>query len=383
MLLPYVLERLPRINQLQLQVLIPDGQDCTEPMAYATAEHLFIVITLSVEDTKCSLRVPLPIAIDSSRLSLVPSSRDFLQIRAPVLADVPRPYLEVHAERVAENVEALFCKFCGEQVTTRFLKTLSLPSKHWQDVADLWTCEVETFQQFARSELRGQRGKCLVGSTYVLLNKLDLAESAVIDDSSVVSEGDKDWQSVACGRCYAPIGFRETVSATPQSEHDISFRLSRHLISSCVDARSAANVYRNDTLETLFAHELIASIHQHMIYRFVLQTPMRRDVVHLHVTNWEASVQSNAPLGEAPGTVNEQLLPALHLSYVDFTSNDADSDTEPPLRWSADKVERLTYRSEECVAIVSCLRNSTAALPASRRTFDGMTLGFLRLSISA
>jgi hypothetical protein len=62
---------------------------------------------------------------------------DFLYIRVPCETQ-PTPYR--HSRPPTRQYSRLACKQCGLTFATDFLETLPLPSLHWEELSDLWSC---------------------------------------------------------------------------------------------------------------------------------------------------------------------------------------------------------------------------------------------------
>ena len=78
---------------------------------------------------------------------------DYLSVRAPVLSapDDGVSYTSVLLRCPPPIVTDLYCKSMLCKVyQAPFARTLVLPSKHWREISDLWTCEVDDFQQSDR-----------------------------------------------------------------------------------------------------------------------------------------------------------------------------------------------------------------------------------------
>jgi hypothetical protein len=138
------------------------------------------------------------VTVQSSQLG------DFLHIRAPVLSspDDGVLYAEVLLRTPAAQIRTLYCRKCQTSFSSRpFVKSFTMPSKNWRDLSDLWVCESEQFQAFERNELCGVPGRCLVGTTFVLVDVSDL------ELDKLVLEGPcGDWRTVECAVCRINVG---------------------------------------------------------------------------------------------------------------------------------------------------------------------------------
>lgn len=194
----FLLEELPQVRQYQLLVSIPDGHVCVEPVVEAKKHDLSVTLRLKClatdEERVETCAVHLDRWIDFRNVAVTQNFGDHICITAK-FGDTSSALPSLSDGMLygpAAAVNTLYCRFCSNALTTGpFFKTLALPSRHWQEMADLWTCEVETFKQFPRGEIRGMRGKCLVGNTYLLLNILDVQRDTVVEEAQSITEGDK------------------------------------------------------------------------------------------------------------------------------------------------------------------------------------------------
>lgn len=138
--------------------------------------------------------------IDKEKVSVHTSQLgDFVSVRAPVLSapDEGVSYSNILLRTLVPTICDLYCNSCSARFTSSpFSKTLILPSKYWREISDLWTCEVDDFQQFARDEIFARPDACLLGKTFALVHAENL------DLRSLVLEGPcGSLRAVSCARC--------------------------------------------------------------------------------------------------------------------------------------------------------------------------------------
>lgn len=250
----FLVERQRNINVLQVFVfgaLVKDVNISSDR----------VIITRNAIPTEL-LSIAFGCTVDTKQMKVQTSQiGDFVHIRAPVLTadDMGINYRDVLLQTETFPVEHLYCSRCGLQLTSHgFSKTLPLPSKNWRDIADLWTCEVDHFQEFERDEIGGVHGKCLVAASGLLVHSDDITSGVLRLEGPC-----GDLRLVQCVGCATVLGraYLDQSVGTPvrcvlflsdrcvfveSFPETFTMRIARHRVSSTATAQDPLNRFRYD-----------------------------------------------------------------------------------------------------------------------------------------
>jgi HECT-like Ubiquitin-conjugating enzyme (E2)-binding len=293
------------------------------------------------------------------------------------------------------SVTSLHCRFCsncllsnGSDGCVAFERVLLMPSDHWHELADMWVCHDERFEQFPRRPLEARPRHCLISASAVhvhlddlhvrpqckLESFVDVASSsssssllAVVDnvdrpfallcDDNENKESKFQWTAMRCTRCMSCVGVVDGDNV----------KLYKYMIAALPRPMP---IFDDATLESRCAGELYASAESHMCYHFFLHWLDReseRAFAQVRVLNWKTRLSSSRD--------NSSIRHVLKVLY-----HEGEQGAPPTMLWqSGHRAEDIYVLEHEAKQLVRVLNSNNAMLPSSRQFFKGWRLSFLSL----
>ncbi|KAI9340393.1 ubiquitin-conjugating enzyme E2-binding protein, partial [Zopfochytrium polystomum] len=360
-----------------------------------------------------SIQVTLPLELDqrasSSRIladeesGALKESRQVLEVSGPILSTSSlfrnpwerhktaeqSPFWLLPGSSAEEllDLQDIQCGSCGisllesrsASAPIRFDRTLDLPTEHWHELVDCWTCHKEDYSRLQSGHhgtiIPSKRsGELLVARGYLVLHRDDIAWGRLgvdVDRNGISQKNhhqgcdhDQDhhphhhhtplessWKALRCVQCSCRVG------DVFQSEKDLKFatRLFKHSVGMQIGGR----LVRRSPVG-FFIEEVMEAISANASYKFFVHVEGdKRPAMLLWILNWNCQL-SGDEVTNTFGSKTDVFIQAIRVAYIDTTMGDLKFERCVE-EWNRNKqIERLDVSSTVFTELSAIMRLSLA-----------------------
>ncbi|XP_030248533.1 E3 ubiquitin-protein ligase E3D [Sparus aurata] len=352
--------------------------------------------SLHIRTPRGELSLTLPTGVTLEQGSCIPTpageaSGEELHFRLRI--SVTRSPDEEASDSVMETLRAkeTYCFYCQGCMTRLledrvFKRVLPLPNGNWNAIVDDWCCHPDPFA----GKLLPRAEDCLLGDTFLLLNRDGSCEQTLTDEVSPVgSEDSQDSKKtcrrvalVSCKSCSSVLG--EAVA--PET---LKLYITQVVVEPAVgDREPEASLNRSLYVERTLAARLLGLSSSMSTFHFSVQTPDGKAFLLLWLLNSD-SITATVPETRVGGersisspalhTPSPRAARALKLLYTNCSHTGAEQK-DIVTSWEVNAIGHpVVLPLTVCEELLQVMDDSNSTLPASMRCMRSYEVGYLRL----
>ncbi|XP_026229078.1 E3 ubiquitin-protein ligase E3D [Anabas testudineus] len=351
--------------------------------------------SLQIRTPRGDLTLSLPAGVTLEQGSCIPtpagdSCVEELHYRLRI--SVAQSSNEETSDSVMETLRAkeTYCFYCQGCMTRlledrTFKRVLPLPNGNWNAIVDDWCCHPDPF---ANKKLLPRAEDCLVGDTFLLLDKDDSCKQTIREEVSPVgSEDSQDPKKpcrrlalLSCKSCSSVLG--EAVA--PET---VKLYITQVVVEPAVgDRKPEASHNRSRFLERVVAARLLRLSKSLSTFHFSVQTPDGKAFLLLWLLNSDSIIASvpETCVGDERSNSSAALhspsaARALKLLYV-TCSNTGTQQRDIITSWEVNAIGHpVVLPLNVCEELLQVIDDSNATLPASMCCMRSYEVAYLRL----
>lgn len=288
----------------------------------------------------------------------------------------------------AKETYCFYCQGCMTRLLEDrvFKRVLPLPNGNWNAIVDDWCCHPDPFA----GKLLPRAEDCLLGDTFLLLNRDGSCEQTLTDEVSPIgSEDSQDSKKtcrrvalVSCKSCSSVLG--EAVA--PET---LKLYITQVVVEPAVgDREPEASLNRSLFVERTLAARLLGLSSSMSTFHFSVQTPDGKAFLLLWLLNSD-SITATVPetrvgversiSSPALHTPSPRAARALKLLYTNCSHTGAEQK-DIVTSWEVNAIGHpVVLPLTVCEELLQVMDDSNSTLPASMRCMRSYEVGYLRL----